>query len=149
MKRVPRVRSTGGNASIEFALVLLPFCLLLMGMIDYGWFFFVDLVCTNAVRTGARMATTYPGAVSACSGNATATGASAAQSALIGLLPASFNPAPNCTCAMVPLVGAPTPQPQYVCTINFNFPQLTGFSLVPMPGPGGGSVNVTTSATMR
>jgi hypothetical protein len=118
-------------------------------MIDYGWYFFVDLVCTNAVRTGARMATTYPGAVGACSGNATSTGANAAQNALTGLLPPSFNPAPACSCAMVALVGVPTLQPQYACTINFNFPQLTGFSLVPMPGLGGGSVNVQTSATMR
>jgi hypothetical protein len=33
--------------------------------------------------------------------------------------------------------------------LTLDFPQLTGFTLIPMPGGGGGSVHVETSSTMR
>ncbi len=53
-----RLRSRGksqrGAAAVEFALVL-PFLLMVvLGAIDWGWYFFVREVVTNAAREGAR-----------------------------------------------------------------------------------------------
>ncbi|WP_394841980.1 pilus assembly protein [Pendulispora brunnea] len=136
-----RIHSERGAAAIEFALVLLPFALLLLGTIDYGWYFFVDLACTNAVREGARTATTVPGA---CPNSAaTNAGEAAAVQALSGLLPTGYAPDIDVTCTTV------SGSPRFQAQLTLVFPQLTGFSLVPMPGSGGGTARVATSATMR
>ncbi|HWL85686.1 MAG TPA: TadE family protein [Polyangiaceae bacterium] len=141
MKRDPHGHCTLGTASIEFALVLLPFSLLVLGMIDYGWYFFVDLSCTNAVREGARAATTIPGACpNAAAGNA---GTTAAKQALSGLFPSGYSPNVTATCTTV------SGSPQFQVLLELDFSQLTGFSFVPMPGSGGGIVHVQTSSTMR
>jgi Flp pilus assembly protein TadG len=137
-------RSTSGVASVEFALILLPFCLLLMGMIDYGWYFFVDLACTNAVRAGARSATTFPGAIAApCLAAASQQGQTTAKTAINNLIAgapgiAAYAAAPICSCALD--AGG---NPQYTCAINANFARLTGFNLAPVPA------QIRTSATMR
>ena len=46
----------GGNALIEFAIVLPLMLLILFGMIDFGLFFQRYQVVTNAAREGARIA---------------------------------------------------------------------------------------------
>jgi hypothetical protein len=112
-----------------------------MGMIDYGWYLFVDLVCTNAAREGARTATTYPGACPNAA--AQSAGVAAASRAMTAALPASYSPTVNATCATV------SGSPQFDLTISLTFPQLTGFSMIPMPGGVSGSGLVQTSATMR
>lgn len=43
-----------GAAAVEFALVVPLLLLLVFGCIDWGWFFFLDQVVTNAAREGAR-----------------------------------------------------------------------------------------------
>jgi Flp pilus assembly protein TadG len=43
-----------GGAAVEFALVLPLFMALVMGALDYGYFFYVDQIVTNAAREGAR-----------------------------------------------------------------------------------------------
>ncbi len=140
MKRCARPTCSAGTASIEFALILLPFSMLVMGMVDYGWYFFIDLTCTNAVREGARAATTVPGA---CPNAAAASaGSSATTQALSGLLPSGYSPSVTVTCTTV------SASPSFQVVLNLDFTQLTGFSLVPMPG-GGGNVHVRTAATMR
>ncbi len=48
-------RQTGGVAA-EFALVLIPFLVVLFGIIDLGHFFWTDHVVTEAAREGARWA---------------------------------------------------------------------------------------------
>ncbi len=48
-------RQTGAVAA-EFALVLIPFLLVLFGIIDFGHFFWTDHVVTEAAREGARWA---------------------------------------------------------------------------------------------
>jgi Flp pilus assembly protein TadG len=137
-----RTRSTSGASAVEFAIILLPFCLLLMGMIDYGWYFFVDLACTNAVREGARVATTYPGACPNAA--ATTAGVAAVGNYVSGLLPPSYSPSVTATCTTA------NGSPQFNFVLTLVFPQLTGFSYVALPGGGyGGNVTVQTSATMR
>jgi len=43
-----------GAAAVEFAIVLPLFLVLVLGTIDFGYFFFVTEVMTNAAREGAR-----------------------------------------------------------------------------------------------
>jgi Flp pilus assembly protein TadG len=49
---------TEGTAAVEFALILPFLMLLLAGIIEYGWGFYVDLTLTNAAREGARAGVT-------------------------------------------------------------------------------------------
>jgi len=44
-----------GAAAVEFALVLIPFITLLMGSIQYGWYFFSAQSASSAARETARM----------------------------------------------------------------------------------------------
>jgi Flp pilus assembly protein TadG len=55
MRRLRRGKARQrGAAAVEFAL-LLPFLLMVvLGAIDWGWYFFVREVVTNAAREGAR-----------------------------------------------------------------------------------------------
>jgi Flp pilus assembly protein TadG len=49
-----------GAAAIEFALILPLFLILVLGAIDWGWYFFIDQLVTNAAREGARAGTMLP-----------------------------------------------------------------------------------------
>ena len=49
-----------GVAAVEFALLLPLFLTLVLGAIDWGWFFFIDQLVTNAAREGARAGTLLP-----------------------------------------------------------------------------------------
>ncbi|MUN07424.1 pilus assembly protein [Agromyces luteolus] len=50
-----RVRSERGAAAVEFALVLIPLLVLLLGIIEFGYVFNQQLTVTNAAREGARV----------------------------------------------------------------------------------------------
>jgi len=76
LARLRRRNSERGAAAVEFALVLPLFLALLMGTIDYGYFFFTDQIVTNAAREGARAGTLVPPA--AGSGKATDAASAAA-----------------------------------------------------------------------
>ena len=52
-KRDP-ARETGVSA-VEFGLILPLLLVLILGIIDYGWVFYVKLNITNAAREGARV----------------------------------------------------------------------------------------------
>jgi len=43
-----------GAAAVEFSLVLLPLCFLLLGIIDFGWVFNQQVSLANAARESAR-----------------------------------------------------------------------------------------------
>lgn len=47
-------RRQRGGAAVEFAIVMPLFLTMVMGSIDFGYFFFSDQVVTNAAREGAR-----------------------------------------------------------------------------------------------
>jgi Flp pilus assembly protein TadG len=66
----PGRRFQRGAAAVEFALVLIPLLLILLGTIDWGWYFYVREVVANAAREGARHGAAY----------GSSGGASAAQS---------------------------------------------------------------------
>ncbi|MDQ0573783.1 TadE/TadG family type IV pilus assembly protein [Agromyces albus] len=48
------VRSERGAAAVEFALILLPFLLIVSLVVDVGWVFSQQQAVTNAARIGAR-----------------------------------------------------------------------------------------------
>lgn len=47
-----------GVAALEFALLLPLLLSIIIGIIEWGWVFFLDLTLTNAVREGARVGVT-------------------------------------------------------------------------------------------
>jgi Flp pilus assembly protein TadG len=94
-----------GAAAAEFVLVLPVLLTLVLGTIDYGWYFSVREVATNAAREGARTA--------ALLGNTTANGVARANTYLAnaGMCPggaaagaaAAGNVRVNVTCTNVVL----------------------------------------------
>jgi Flp pilus assembly protein TadG len=53
LTRSPR-RYERGAAAVEFALVFPVFLLIALGTIDFGYYFFINGIVTNAAREGAR-----------------------------------------------------------------------------------------------
>jgi Flp pilus assembly protein TadG len=49
-----------GVAAVEFALVLPLLLTVVLGAIDWGWYFFVDQLVTNAAREAARAGSLLP-----------------------------------------------------------------------------------------
>lgn len=54
MSRAIKRSKRRGAVAVEFALVLPLLLLALLGILDYGWYFYCSLNLTNAVREGAR-----------------------------------------------------------------------------------------------
>lgn len=52
-------RHPRGQAMVEFAIVLMPVLLILVGIIQFGFLFGANVTLTNAAREGARSATIY------------------------------------------------------------------------------------------
>jgi Flp pilus assembly protein TadG len=50
-----RKRESGG-AAVEFAIVMPIFCVIVFGVIDYGWFFYQKFTLAAAIRDGVRTA---------------------------------------------------------------------------------------------
>lgn len=53
-------RSRRGSAVIEFALVAPVLLAVLLGVIDYGWYFYREMQVVSAVREGARYGAATP-----------------------------------------------------------------------------------------
>jgi Flp pilus assembly protein TadG len=68
-----------GAALVEFAIVLPVFLMLVLGAIDWGWFFLVQDAVSNAAREGARAAIVGGSGV----------GATRAKTVLNSMLPAA------------------------------------------------------------
>ena len=134
-----------GIAAIEFGLVMPILCLLIFGLIDYGYWFTIGLAATNAAREGARSATTIAGACP--NGGATTEGTNAITSYITGTGLGGLTTSPTCSCTTV------ASGPQFQCSVTVSFQRLTGYSLVPMPAAGGGLgsdyTSVQATATMR
>src|SRR5919106_3408538 len=56
---LPRRHGPRGQAMVEFAAVLLPILLLIVGIIQFGLLLNANVTITNAAREGARAATIY------------------------------------------------------------------------------------------
>jgi Flp pilus assembly protein TadG len=58
-RRDSRARQHGAVA-VEFALILPLFLTLVLGAIDWGWYFFIDQLVTDCAREGARAGSLLP-----------------------------------------------------------------------------------------
>jgi Flp pilus assembly protein TadG len=111
-------RATGsrqrGIALMEFAVTLPLFLVLLLGMMEYGYYFYVAVSATNAAREGARQCTLT--SLGAC-GNCNPTAAVAYMNK-IGM---ASNTNASASCA--------TNAGTFMYTVNVavDFPTLTGF----------------------
>ncbi len=127
-----------GAAVVEFALVLPLLLMLVLGAIDWGWYFYTREVVTNAAREGARA-----GSVSAVGTDAITAASSAATTYLsnLSLTGGSVNATtPDVT------VGATVTHTVRV-VVTFPAGSLTGFTL-----PGFTSLvpsSITATAQMR
>ena len=111
-----------GAAAVEFALVAPLFIMLVMGMLDYGYYFYLDLICSNAAREAARQ-----GAVAGTTGDAT--GDAVAKGTAI-LSAAGLDIGPNQP--SVSVAAAPSAADRAVTvTVSGDFTPLVGF--VPVP----------------
>jgi Flp pilus assembly protein TadG len=78
MKTDKRHRRLRGVALAEAAIVMMLLCLVTLGALQYGWFFYCLHTATNAARQGARVAAVFAGT--------TANGTDALQNCLFKLL---------------------------------------------------------------
>lgn len=111
-----RMRDDDGVAALEFGLVLPLLMIILMGIIDYGHVYFVQLTMTNAAREGARVGATRdagdaaPAAIAAAEAYLADAGIAATVAATT---PTDASPAVQVSIALSPyqpLVGlVPTP----------------------------------------
>lgn len=60
LRAVQRRGGTRGVFAVEFALVVVLLMFLLLGMMDYGFYFYVQHVVTTAAREGARAGALWP-----------------------------------------------------------------------------------------
>ncbi len=56
MKAFAKVKERRGGTAVEFALVLPLFALLMMSIIDFGHYFFIEHTVQYATREGTRLA---------------------------------------------------------------------------------------------
>lgn len=110
MRRTRRPKERGA-AAVEFALVLIPLMLILMGTIDFGYYFFMRAIVTNAAREGARA-----GAISATPG-----GVTTAQNYLTGVGLPSATVSTAVTDCSTTTPGA--------CCVQVDYPMPNGGSL--------------------
>jgi Flp pilus assembly protein TadG len=117
-------RGETGVSAVEFGLILPIFMILILGIIDYGYLYFVHLSMTNAAREGVRVG------VTTCTPTATAQTITTNYLSGVGLS-ATTN------------VSAPA-GPDWPLQVNVSmspFHPLIGF--VPLPA------NLTATASMR
>ena len=54
VSRTYRLRNQRGTSAVEFALILIPFTVLVLGMIQYGWYFYVSQSTAGAASHVTR-----------------------------------------------------------------------------------------------
>jgi Flp pilus assembly protein TadG len=126
-----------GAAAVEFALILPLFSVLLLGLIDFGHFFFTMNTITNAAREAARRAS-----VQTTGALITSEGIEAANQYLApaGLAKGSVRTPKNCNLICPDIVVTPPdlakgdPTVKVEITIAGAFKNITGFSYKVLPG---------------
>lgn len=138
-----RLRREGarGAAVIEFVLVAPLFLLLMLGAIDWGWYFVLRETVVNATREGARVASVQDDPPSQSQGAAVA--AVQAYLASIGVTAVPVEaPTVQFTCVTVPGVATPVSAIS-VGLVNYPSASISGLGLTLIPA------TITTQTTMR
>jgi Flp pilus assembly protein TadG len=131
-----RLRSDSGATAVEFALVMLPLLLLLMGIIDFGNAYSTKLSMTAAAREGVRVMAISNDPVAARTATKNAAGLSPAlKDAQI-----AFSP----TTCPVSTTGTTSVASNISVTVSYPMESLTGFFSKMMAGD-----TLRATATMR
>lgn len=135
MSRPPPARRRRGAVLLEFVLVLPFFLLLLLGAIDWGWYFVLRETTLNAVREGARVGSVQ---------DTPAAAQAAAQVAVASYLTRTGLPAHAATVDLgtVTVAGAPITVLQ-VGLVDYPAGSITGFRPTQVPA------TLTARAVMR
>jgi len=115
-RAVKRVNSDSGAVAVEFALVMIPLMMILLGVIDFGRAYSQQLTLTEAARVGARIIAVQNNPTAAA-GSIEATAAGAGMTRASGL---SFDPLPACP------TGAQVPG-NITVTVSYPLTSLTGW----------------------
>jgi Flp pilus assembly protein TadG len=106
-------RRQRGAAVVEFAMVLIPLLLILLGMIDWGYYLYLRAVVTDVAKAGARVGSLNPTLAVA---RPAATTAARAYLANVGITTAT-------------VTNDPPPAPDALCVrIVLATPSITGFT---------------------
>jgi Flp pilus assembly protein TadG len=124
-------RRERGAAAVEFALVLPLFIALLMGSIDYGYYFFSEQVVTNAAREGARAGSLVAQGGALPTAGAQSTAISNARTAAQTYMQKGGVTCPGtCVTATYVTVGG---SPTIDVVIDYPYAGLTGFTGSALP----------------
>jgi Flp pilus assembly protein TadG len=126
MRTLKRRRDQGGAAAVEFALVMIPLFVIVLGLIQYGWYFYVAQNSSSAVGTVARKLE-----VGDCWTGTDAQTFAKAQAPQISTL--------SVTPGSMPTVGT-----NFTVTVTANA-AIIGF----LPEPNGGTVTKTVTARLE
>jgi Flp pilus assembly protein TadG len=129
MVKIRARRDVKGAAAVEFALVMIPFLALVIGLIEYGWFFYVAQNTSGATTTLARKLE-----VGDCWNSGQPLTFAQAQSAQVTAV--SVNPAASGT---IPAQGS-----TYTVTVTANA-KILNF----LPVPSGGTITRTVTAQVE
>jgi TadE-like protein len=153
IRRRADARRTRGQALVEFAFVLVPFLLLLYGIIEFGRYVYTVQVLNNAAREGARYAIVHGstslcpsgpmpgGAINPCDPNGDNVITAVEQQAVAVIAPITF---PPMTCPSSPANPCWQPNNQRESTVTVHV--RTVFDpLLPLPLP---AITVDGSSTL-
>jgi Flp pilus assembly protein TadG len=123
-----RRRDEHGAAAVEFALIMIPFAVMLFGLIEYGWYFYVGQNTSGAASNVARKLE-----VGDCWGSGQAKTFAKNQSAEITTLT-----------TLPSVTKSPVPGTAFTVTVTANANIL---SFIPVPN--GGTITRTVSAQVE
>jgi Flp pilus assembly protein TadG len=125
MRSAPGTRRQRGAVLVEFVLVLPFFLLVMLGAIDWGWYFMLRETAINATREGARTGSVQDDETAATT---------AAQAAVTGYLTRSGLRvhAPTVAITTVTVAGAPVSAIS-VSLVDYPAGSLTGFTATRVP----------------
>ena len=124
--------SERGAAAIELALTLPIVALIVLGTLDFGYYFYVGVNATEAARTGIMQAVTSAktanagGPIPNCANANTASVITAAQNAAVAYMTANMNATmAGYTTATVTCVTSPA-NPSWKIIVQVDFPPASG-----------------------
>jgi Flp pilus assembly protein TadG len=123
-----------GAAAVEFALVLPLFLTVLMGTVDYGYYFFSDQIVTNAAREGARAGTLLaPGGSPPTAGAQSLATAAAVAAASAYLANNTLGCPGGGTACITATYTTAAGTPAINVVIQYDSVSLTGFTAIILP----------------
>ena len=133
-------RDERGSAALEFGLIAVPLLWLVLGIVQYGFYFWSLAGANDAVRNAARA--TAVGSIPQCAG--TGGFVAAVRSGIAGLTPADALPQSTVQRTFTGAAGAVRPGDVATITVRYRTFDLN-IPAVPLPNGG----QVTTSVQVR